>query len=299
MELVVVLICSALLVTIIATLCLSADFRTDMLGGEGEATVAGFISVKGVAVVLLSALLLGGMLFPLPQEKQQSAKGEQHEDATSSAIEPVIEADADNPGVELLSTDTTIDLRMRTFVPRAVNKESRLSPMIRDVEISAVRRTSESAVYVVEHASSSTIMDIVCISHNCRINHSEGTDLAGDDSRNKWTIIADISSHSLNIPFTLKYRAITWNAYQVNHPFSGFISRKPQESITHKVLLPDAMRVVGDITFEIATISDTPHWRLAPAPGFYNEEDNTIIWKVLNPRPESLYRFDWEWKSDE
>lgn len=43
------------------------NFRNAVLGGPGEATVLGFITVKGVAIVLLCGLLIGGILFALKE----------------------------------------------------------------------------------------------------------------------------------------------------------------------------------------------------------------------------------------
>ena len=48
-----------------SALIFSRSFRSDVLGGEGEATVFGILSVKGVSIVLLCGLFLGGLLYPL------------------------------------------------------------------------------------------------------------------------------------------------------------------------------------------------------------------------------------------
>lgn len=56
---------SALLVAIIVAFIISPKFRKDVIAGEGEAAVLGIINVKGVIIVLLSALLIGSLLFIL------------------------------------------------------------------------------------------------------------------------------------------------------------------------------------------------------------------------------------------
>lgn len=58
-------VCGFLLICLVMALIFSSRFRDDVLGGEGEATVAGVLSVKGVAIVLLCALFLGGFIYPL------------------------------------------------------------------------------------------------------------------------------------------------------------------------------------------------------------------------------------------
>jgi len=63
-------VCALLLSALVLALILNAKFRTDILGGEGEAKVLGFISVKGVAIVLLCALFLGGLIYPLSVESK-------------------------------------------------------------------------------------------------------------------------------------------------------------------------------------------------------------------------------------
>lgn len=58
-------VCALALIGLIAGLIVSSTFRNDVLGGEGEASVLGLISVKGVAIVLLCALFVGGMIYPM------------------------------------------------------------------------------------------------------------------------------------------------------------------------------------------------------------------------------------------
>ena len=58
-------VCGLLLISLVGALIFSQSFRNDVLGGEGEATVLGIISVKGVAIVLLCGIFVGGLLYPL------------------------------------------------------------------------------------------------------------------------------------------------------------------------------------------------------------------------------------------
>jgi len=58
-------VCALLLIALVSALILNQSFRNDILGGEGEASVLGILSVKGVAIVLLCGLFLGGLLYPL------------------------------------------------------------------------------------------------------------------------------------------------------------------------------------------------------------------------------------------
>lgn len=67
---VVAIVCGGLLVALVLALIFSTKFRDDVLGGEGEASVAGILTVKGVAIVLLCGLFLGGMIYPLSMVPQ-------------------------------------------------------------------------------------------------------------------------------------------------------------------------------------------------------------------------------------
>nr|VFK09352.1 MAG: hypothetical protein BECKLPF1236B_GA0070989_10083 [Candidatus Kentron sp. LPFa] len=58
-------VCGGLLIAIVAALIFSASFRRDSLRGTGSARVFGILSVEGAAVVLLCALFLVGLLYPL------------------------------------------------------------------------------------------------------------------------------------------------------------------------------------------------------------------------------------------
>ncbi len=65
-----------LLMALVVALIFRRDFRDAVLGGPGEASIAGILTVKGVAIVLLCGLLIGGILFALtqlPQTPQSSA----------------------------------------------------------------------------------------------------------------------------------------------------------------------------------------------------------------------------------
>ena len=64
---------SFLLFILILALIFRRDFRDAVLGGPGEASIAGILTVKGVAIVLLCGLLVGGILFSL--NKMPSTKG--------------------------------------------------------------------------------------------------------------------------------------------------------------------------------------------------------------------------------
>ncbi len=54
-----------LLLALVIALIFRKDFRDAVLGGPGEASIAGIITVKGVAIVLLCGILIGGILFTL------------------------------------------------------------------------------------------------------------------------------------------------------------------------------------------------------------------------------------------
>lgn len=58
-------ICGLLLVLLVSALIINKSFRSDVLGGEGEATVLGLLSIKGVVIVVLCGLFLGGFIYPL------------------------------------------------------------------------------------------------------------------------------------------------------------------------------------------------------------------------------------------
>jgi hypothetical protein len=55
------------LAALVLALIFRRDFRDAVLGGPGEASVLGLITVKGVAIVLLCGILVGGILFILQQ----------------------------------------------------------------------------------------------------------------------------------------------------------------------------------------------------------------------------------------
>lgn len=55
-----------LLMALIVALIFRRDFRDAVIGGDpGEASIAGILTVKGAAIVLLCGLLIGGILFAI------------------------------------------------------------------------------------------------------------------------------------------------------------------------------------------------------------------------------------------
>lgn len=71
-ELLIGATCSILLVALVTALIFSSSFRNDVLGSEGEARILGIISVKGVSIVVLSALFLGGLIYPLTKTQESN-----------------------------------------------------------------------------------------------------------------------------------------------------------------------------------------------------------------------------------
>ncbi|MEE1868476.1 hypothetical protein [Pseudomonas auratipiscis] len=58
-------VCGAISVFLILGLIFNTKFRRDVLGGQGEAALFGVITAKGAAIIVLCALFIGGMLYPL------------------------------------------------------------------------------------------------------------------------------------------------------------------------------------------------------------------------------------------
>jgi hypothetical protein len=66
MLLVIVVVLFALLLSgLLVAFIFRRDFRDAVLGGHGEATFLGLLSVKGVAIVLLCGLFIGAILFAI------------------------------------------------------------------------------------------------------------------------------------------------------------------------------------------------------------------------------------------
>jgi len=63
-----IVVISVLLSAIIAAFIFSPKFRKDVVASEGEAAVLGLINVKGVIIVLLTAILVGSFVYILKLE---------------------------------------------------------------------------------------------------------------------------------------------------------------------------------------------------------------------------------------
>ena len=58
-------VCAVAILALISAMIFNATFRDAMLGGSGDVKVAGILTVQGVAIVLLCALFLAGLVYPL------------------------------------------------------------------------------------------------------------------------------------------------------------------------------------------------------------------------------------------
>ena len=67
-EIIITVVCAALLIMLVVALIFRKDFRDAVLGNEGEATIIGLVTVKGVSVVLLAGMFLAGMVYPLTKD---------------------------------------------------------------------------------------------------------------------------------------------------------------------------------------------------------------------------------------
>jgi hypothetical protein len=78
---IITILLALLLTALIMALIFSPGFRDAVLGSPGEAKILNLLTVKGVAIVLLSALLLAGLLLSLEKMLQNL-----HTGATSGPI---------------------------------------------------------------------------------------------------------------------------------------------------------------------------------------------------------------------
>lgn len=63
MEHTLTIISSIILISLIGALIFKESFRKDILVSEGEATIFGILNVKGVAIIVLSGLFLGALIW--------------------------------------------------------------------------------------------------------------------------------------------------------------------------------------------------------------------------------------------
>ena len=59
------LVCGVALLSLISAMIFNSSFRDAMLGGSGDVKIAGIITAQGVAIVLLCALFLSGLIYPM------------------------------------------------------------------------------------------------------------------------------------------------------------------------------------------------------------------------------------------
>jgi hypothetical protein len=83
----IVILFALLLAGLLVALIFRRDFRDAVLGGPGEASVLGILTVKGVAIVLLCGLLIGAILFALIRLHVQPPATTSNASSTSNPID--------------------------------------------------------------------------------------------------------------------------------------------------------------------------------------------------------------------
>jgi hypothetical protein len=66
--------CGIILLALISALIFRPAFRRDLIGGEGEAKLFDFVSVRGAIIVLLIGVFFAGLVLPVTSKKGNSAE---------------------------------------------------------------------------------------------------------------------------------------------------------------------------------------------------------------------------------
>lgn len=95
-KLIGLLVIGVILVAIITAFIFSSKFRSDVIASEGEAAVLGLINVKGVIIVLLTAIFGGIFVYILTWEPAGNIEVIERELTTKAALNYLRDTDADH-----------------------------------------------------------------------------------------------------------------------------------------------------------------------------------------------------------
>lgn len=101
-----------ILIGIIGAFIISANFRKDVIASEGEAAVFGLINVKGVIIVLLTAIFVGAFVYIIKLNYEPQTKVMQSTVIdylkNNNSISYSIKSNANNKGFNLWANTTKI-----------------------------------------------------------------------------------------------------------------------------------------------------------------------------------------------
>lgn len=105
-----------LLILVVGGLIFNAGFRKDLVASEGKASLFGIISVEGVMVLVLCALFVFGMIYPITKD----ANAPEIQGLANTVKAQDVEITNLNTDIDMLETNKT-DLEERVLTLESVN----------------------------------------------------------------------------------------------------------------------------------------------------------------------------------
>ena len=140
MELFLPIICSAAIISLIGALIFNKSFRADILSTENEANIFGILSVKGVAVIVLLGLFLGGLIYSFSNVKEEEST------QLMSALAKLQSSQLNEINLRTKSIETSIlDFYTDEYVPNFAEQFTNSIPEETDLDVELKRLIEQSS----------------------------------------------------------------------------------------------------------------------------------------------------------
>ena len=208
--------------------------------------------------------------------------------------------DSRMPGILVHRRNVLIDLSNEVQVAPADRDRNKTSPSVQIYDINAERKSDNAKFLVYEFASQRKFLDVICVSnHPHAVLYRQDSLPLGRGFNNVWTLVVDVSQHSRDIPFTVKFRVIRYNAYQAeNKNFVGHLVMANEEEIKAKVYLPRGYLLAGKPKLLQKKQGDpAAPWKTftGDAVVMINDDCAAFDWTLRHPSPGYSYAAEIDW----
>lgn len=187
-----------------------------------------------------------------------------------------------------------LDLSEWQSVPPEQRNQKR-ERAVRTIRTVAIRNADSATTYVAGYGTSGLGLDLICRTHNARVEPIVTPSVVGALSLREWNHVIDVSKEAVGRPFEIVQEATYWNAFQGSTTeWAGAVQSYDTDLFEFTIVFPRTKPVKSFKLYAFPYASPTK-------PELYADQtaakviDNRLVWQVNGPIKNTVYRIMWEW----